>query len=110
MPSRVTKALKIVKGALDSLASRYLFDNWSSLLIRYALFRLGFDVRLVARVGDCTFELRPEVFACLVGKASYGLVEISCVDGELYINGKSMVSITVRGCMISPAIAMLGIT
>jgi len=88
MPSRVTKALKIVKGALDSLASRYLFDNWSSLLIRYALFRLGFDVRLVARVGDCTFELRPEVFACLVGKASYGLVEISCVDGELYINGK----------------------
>jgi len=88
MPSRVTKALKIVKGALDSLASRYLFDNWFSLLIRYALFRLGFDVRLVARVGDCTFELRPEVFACLVGKASYGLVEISCVDGELYINGK----------------------
>jgi hypothetical protein len=66
MPSRVTKALKIVKRALDSLASRYLFDNWFSLLIRYALFRLGFDVRLMARVGDCTFELRPEIFACLV--------------------------------------------
>jgi len=87
MPSRVTKALKIVKRALDSLASRYLFDNWFSLLIRYALFRLGFDVRLMARVGDCTFELSPEVFGCLVNRASHKLVKLSCINGELYING-----------------------
>ena len=70
-----------------ALASRYLFDNWFSLLIRYALTRLGFNVRLVARVGDCTFELSPEVFECLVNRASRGLVEIGCVDGELYVNG-----------------------
>jgi len=75
----------IIKGALYS---RYVFDNWLSLLIRFALTRLGFDVRLVARVGDCTFELSPEVFGCLAVRASYGAVEISCVDGELYINGK----------------------
>jgi FkbM family methyltransferase len=85
MPSRITKALMIIKGALYS---RYVFDNWLSLLIRYALTRLGFNVRLMARVGDCTFELSPEVFGCLAVRASYGAVEISCVDGELYINGK----------------------
>jgi len=84
MPSRVTKALMIIKGALYS---RYVFDNWLSLLIKFALTRLGFNVRLVARVGDCTLELSPEVFGCLAVRASYGLVEISCVDGELYING-----------------------
>jgi len=76
-------AIKVKK----ALASRYLFDNWLSLLIRYALTRLGFNVKLVARVSDCTLELSPEVFECLVNRASRGLVEIGCVDGELYING-----------------------
>jgi len=85
VPLRINEALAKVRRAL---ASRYLFDNWFSLLIRFALTRLGFDVRLMARVGDCTFELSPEVFGCLAVRASYGLVEISCVDGELYINGK----------------------
>jgi FkbM family methyltransferase len=56
-------------------------------LIKYALTRLGFNVKLMAGVGDCAFELSPEVFECLVNRASRGLVEISCVDGELYING-----------------------
>jgi len=69
------------------LAARYLFDNWLSLLIKYALTRLGFNVKLMARVGDCAFELSPEVFGCLAVRASYGLVEISCVDGGLYVNG-----------------------
>jgi len=44
------------------LASRYLFDNWFSLLIRDILTRPGFNVKLVARVGNCTFELSPETF------------------------------------------------
>jgi len=70
-----------------ALYSRRLFDNWFSLLIKYVLFRLGFDVRLMARVGDCTFELSPEVFACLTNRASRKLVKLSCIDGELYING-----------------------
>ena len=77
-------AIKVKK----ALASRYLFDNWLSLLIRYALTRLGFNVKLIARVGDCTFELSPEVFGCLTNRASYGAIEISCVDGELYINSE----------------------
>jgi len=56
---RVAEMLTKVRRAL---AGRYLFDNWFSLLIKFALTRLGFDVRLVARVGDCTFELSPEAF------------------------------------------------
>jgi len=56
-------------------------------LIRHALTRLGFNVKLMARVGDCTFELSPEAFGCLAVRASYGAIEISCVDGELYVNG-----------------------
>jgi len=56
---RINEALAKARRAL---ASRYLFDNWLSLLIRYALIRLGFNVKLVARVGDCTFELSPEAF------------------------------------------------
>jgi hypothetical protein len=59
MPSRITKALMIIKGALYS---RYVFDNWLSLLIKFALIRLGFNVKLMTRVGDCTFELSPEAF------------------------------------------------
>jgi len=76
-------AIKVKK----ALASRYLFDNWLSLLIRYALTRLGFNVKLVARVSDCTFELSPEVFECLVNRASRKLVKLSCINGELYVNG-----------------------
>jgi len=81
---RINEALAKVRRALDS---RYVFDNWFSLLIKFALTRLGFNVRLMARVGDCDFKLSPEVFGCLAVRASYGLVEIGCVDGELYVNG-----------------------
>ena len=51
--------------ARRALVSRYLFDNWFSLLIRYALTRLGFNVRLTAKVDDCAFELSPETFGVL---------------------------------------------
>jgi FkbM family methyltransferase len=74
-----------------ALASRYLFDNWLSLLIRYALTRLGFNVRLMARVGDCTFELSPETFKKLVrivSRFSRGFIKsIECVNGRLLVNG-----------------------
>jgi len=56
---RVVEMLTKVRRALYS---RYLFDNWLSLLIKFALTRLGFNVKLVARVGDCTFELSLETF------------------------------------------------
>jgi FkbM family methyltransferase len=71
-----------------ALASRYLFDNWLSLLIKYALTRLGFNARLVARVGDCTFELSPETFERVVSRFSRGLFKsIECVNGRLLVNG-----------------------
>jgi len=72
-----------------ALASRYLFDNWFSLLVRYALAGLGFNVRLRARVGDCITELDPEVFARLVSRFSRGnklIKSIRCVGGELFVN------------------------
>ena len=74
--------------ARRALYSRYLFDNWLSLLIRYALTRLGLNVRLVARVGDCTFELSREVFERVVSRFSRASIKsIGCVNGRLLVNG-----------------------
>ncbi len=47
---RVAEMLTKVRRAL---ASRYLFDNWLLLLIKYALTRLGFNVKLMAKVNGC---------------------------------------------------------
>jgi FkbM family methyltransferase len=87
----ITDILTKVKAAL---ASRYLFDNWLSLLIKYALIRLGFNVKLVARVGDCTFELSPETFEKFVGRFSCGFIKsIERVNGRLLVNGVEVNSI-----------------
>ena len=82
---RVAEMLTKVRRAL---AGRYLFDNWFSLLIRDILTRLGLNVRLVARVSDCTFELSPETFEKLVSRFSRGFIKsIECVNGRLLVNG-----------------------
>jgi len=80
---RIAEMLTKVRRAL---ASRYLFDNWLSLLIRYALIRLGFNVKLTAKVNGCDFELGPEVFGCLVNRASRGLIKlIRCDDRDVFV-------------------------
>ncbi len=79
---------KVLTKVRRALASRYLFDNWLSLLIKYALTRLGFNARLVARVGNCTLELSPEGFERFVGRFSRGFTKsIECVNGRLLVNG-----------------------
>jgi hypothetical protein len=91
MSLRINKALAKVRRAL---ASRYLFDNWFPLLIRYALTRLGFNVRLTARVGDCTFELSPEVFGRVVGGFSRGLIRsVECNGKRLIVNNMEITNI-----------------
>lgn len=69
-----------------ALATRYIFDNWLSLLMKYVLSALGFNIKIIAKVGNCTVELSPKVLRCLAFKASCKLVELSCINGELYIN------------------------
>jgi hypothetical protein len=74
--------------ARKALACRYLFDNWPSLMIKYALLRLGFDVKLIAKIRGCTFEMSPETFERLVSRSSHGLIKsIACVDGKILVNG-----------------------
>jgi FkbM family methyltransferase len=91
MPLHITDILAKVERAL---ASRYLFDNWFPLLIKFALTRLGFNVKLTARVGDCTFELSPETFKKLVSRFSRGFIKsIKCVNGKLLVNGVEVNSI-----------------
>jgi len=91
---RITEALAKVRRALYS---RYLFDNWFPLLIRYTLTRLGFNVfniKLVAKINGCTFELSPEVFERFVSRFSRGFIKsIECVNGRLFINGVEIDSI-----------------
>jgi len=80
---RVAEMLMKVRRAL---ASRYLFDNWFSLLIKYALIKIGFNVKLTAKVDNCTFELSPEIFGCLVNGASRGLIKlIRCGDHDVFV-------------------------
>jgi FkbM family methyltransferase len=77
-----------------ALTIRYVFNNWFLLLIKYALTRLGFNVKLVARVGDCVFELRPETFEMFAISVSHGLVKsVECVGGRLFVNGVEVDSI-----------------
>jgi len=83
MPLHITEVLAKARRAL---ASRYLFDNWFSLLIRYALIKIGFNVKLMAKVNGCAFELGPEVFGCLVNGASRGLIKlIRCDDCDVFV-------------------------
>jgi len=80
---RVAEMLTKVRRAL---AGRYLFDNWLLLLIKYALTRLGFNVKLTAKVDNCAFELSPEVFGYLVNRASRGLIKlIRCDDRDAFV-------------------------
>jgi len=69
-----------------ALATRHLFDNWFSLLIKYILSELGFNIKIIAKVDNCTIELSPKVLRCLTFKAWCKLVELSCINSELYIN------------------------
>jgi len=74
--------------ARKALAGRYLFDNWFSLLIKYALLRLGFDVKLTAKIRGCAFEMSPETFEQLISRSSRGLIKsITCVNGKILVNG-----------------------
>jgi len=74
--------------ARKALAGRHLFDNWPSLLIKYVLLRLGFDVKLIAKIRGCAFEMSPETFERLVSRSSRGLIKsIKCVDGRIFVNG-----------------------
>ena len=77
-----------------AFAARYLFGNWYSLLIEYVLAKTGFNVRLRARVGECIFEIDPEVFARFVSRFSRGFIKsIKCVDGKLFVNDIEVSSI-----------------
>jgi len=71
-----------------ALATRYVFNNWFLLLIKYVLIKFGFNVKLMARVGDCTFKLNPKDFERFVSRFSRGLFKsIECVNGRLLVNG-----------------------
>jgi hypothetical protein len=80
--------------ARKALASRYLFDNWSSLLIRYILVRLGFNVKFIARIRECTIKMSPATYGLLVSSFSRGLIKSDrCVDGRILVNDVEVKSI-----------------
>jgi FkbM family methyltransferase len=54
-----------------ALISRYFFDNWYALLIKYSLAkyvlaRFGFSIKLKMKISDYTNEVNPEVFERLI--------------------------------------------
>jgi len=72
----ITDMLSKVRRAL---ASHYLFDNWLSMLIKYALIKIGFNVKFTAKVDNCVFKLSPEIFGYLVNRASHGLITLMLI-------------------------------
>ena len=83
MTLHITEALAKARRAL---ASRYLFDNWFSLLIKYALIKIGFNVKFTAKVDNCVFKLSPEIFGYLVNRTSHGLIKlIRCDDRDVFV-------------------------
>jgi hypothetical protein len=78
-----------------AFATRYLFDNWFSLIFRYGLSRLGLNIKLEARIEDCAFEVEPDVFARIVSRFSRGLIKsVKCVNGRLFVNDVEVDSIS----------------
>jgi FkbM family methyltransferase len=70
-----------------ALISRYIFDNWISLIIKYILLKLGFHTKLIAKIDSCSLKIYPEVWKCLIERFSEGLIKsIKCINGTLYIN------------------------
>jgi hypothetical protein len=70
-----------------ALNTRFYFDNWFALLVGYVLNRVGFNVKLKAKINNCVFEIDPEVFARFVSRASRGLIKSTrCYDNNLLIN------------------------
>jgi len=68
--------------------SRYLFNNWHLLLIKYILARIGFNVKLRAEIGNCTVVLDPEVFVGLLFLFSHRLIRsVECTDNMFFVNG-----------------------
>ena len=54
----------------------------------YTLNRVGFNVKLKAKINDCIFKIDPEVFARFMSRASRGLIKSTrCYDDKLLING-----------------------
>lgn len=88
---KLIKTLTKPKKAFDS---RRLFNNWLELLMKYALKRVGFDAKLMARINECALELSPEVFGIIVDRFSRGLVKsIECINHKLFVNGIEVNSI-----------------
>jgi len=78
-----------------AFATRYLFDNWFSLIFRYGLSRLGLNIKLEARIEDCAFEVEPDVFARIVSRFSRGLIKsVKCANGRLFVNDVEVDSIS----------------
>jgi len=70
-----------------ALAARRLFDNWLSLMFRYALIKAGLNVKLEAKIGDCRIQINPDTFARLVSRYYRGLISsIECIDGRIFVN------------------------
>jgi len=70
-----------------ALTSHYLFDNWYSLLIKYVLARLGLNVKLRTKIGNCVIEFDPEVFERFVSRFSRGFIKsVKCVNDRLFVN------------------------
>jgi len=96
-----------IKRLQTYLASRRLFDNWISFLLRYVLAKYGISVKLVARTGSCIYEISPKVFRMLIDGVSRNVIKsIKCADGRLLISGIGIETIDISELPVNPKSGM----
>ena len=81
-------ALRIAKLRVKrALRSRYLFDNWLLLLAKYALIKLGLNVKLEAKIKGYSFKLSSDVLVWFVSRFSHCLIRhVDCVNNTLIMD------------------------
>jgi hypothetical protein len=71
----------------EALSSRYLFDNWMSLLVKYILSKMGFKTRLYAKINGCISKDSSDIFSRLLSWSWRGMIKSTkCLNGKILLN------------------------
>jgi FkbM family methyltransferase len=77
----MSKLLKIIR---SGLVVTTIFDNWYELMIKYFLFRLGFNTRPIAKISECSLDLDVAI-ALTLGIRDGVIRQYKCSSGKFFM-------------------------